>query len=435
MNPRRFRGLCLVLVAALAPARASAQHRAVSLAEAIELAQKHDPNVVQAEGDVRSAGAETRARRGSFLPTVAAGAGGGRSISEFQHPDPRTGQLVGTNTSVNFQLTAAVDLFTGFRRGAELSAARADGDRAAAALDARKWQTAFNTSREFFSALQNGELVRVRRDGIRRAEEQLAIAVARLRTRGATVSDSLQAVVEVSQARLRLLTEESQLAQAEANLARAIGVSGRVSAIDDSSIAIRTIAIDTAAVMTEARERSPAVVQAEASVRSAKASLSAAKAVYWPQVQLNASTSYGGNDQDSLAKYKLFNNRNIGLNVSIPLFNGFQREQQVVNRSVALDVARARSTDAAHDVEAQLIGALASLRTAQERVEVARGNLGAAGANARVQLERYRLGTIEIERLVQAQDRLSTAEEGAVTARFDYLRSKAQIEALIGRTL
>ena len=29
----------------------------------------------------------------------------------------------------------------------------------------------------------------------------------------------------------------------------------------------------------------------------------------------------------------------------------------------------------------------------------------------------------------------ASAEEGAVTARFDYLRSKAQIEALIGRTL
>ena len=352
MNPRRFPGLGLVLVAALAPARTTAQQRAVSLAEAIELAQKHDPNV-QAHGDVRSAGAETRARYGSFLPTVAAGAGGGKSSSEFQRIDPRTGQLVGANnttTSVNLQLSAGIDLFTGFRRGAELSAAHAEGDRAQAALDSRKWQTAFNTSREFFSALQNGELVRVRRDGIRRAEEQLAIAVARLRTRGATVSDSLQAVVEVSQARLRLLTEQSQLAQAEANLARAIGVSGRISAIDDSSIAIRTIAIDTAAVMTEARERSPAVLQAEASVRSAKANLSAAKAVYWPQVQLNGSTNYGGNDQDPLNKYKLFNNRNVGLNVSIPLFNGFQREQQVVNRSVALDVARARSADARHDV-------------------------------------------------------------------------------------
>lgn len=438
MNPPRLPRLGLLLVAALAPAHATAQQRAVTLAEAIALAQKTDPNVVRAEGDVRSSGAETRSRRGAFLPRLDAGAGGGRSSSEFQRTDPRTGQLIAGNTtsnSVNIQLSAGIDLFTGFRRGAELSAARADGDRAQAALDARKWQAAFTTSREFFSALQNGELVKVRRDGIRRAEEQLAIAVARLRTRGATVSDSLQAVVEVSQARLRLLTEESQQAQAEANLARAIGVSGRVSAIDDSSIAIRTIAIDTAAVMAEARERSPAVLEAEASVRKAKASLSASKAVYWPQVQLSGSTSYGGNDQDPANKYKLFNNRNLGLSVSLPLFNGFQREQQVLNRSVALDVAKAQSTDAIHDVEAQLIGALALLKTAQERVEVARTSLDAARANARVQLERYRLGTIEIERLVQAQDRLSTAEEGAVTARFDYLRSKAQIEALIGRTL
>ena len=126
MNPRRFPRLGLLWAAALAPAHATAQQRAVSLAEAIALAQKYDPNVVQAEGDVRSAGAETRARYGSFLPTVSAGAGGGKSRSEFQRIDPRTGQLVAANnttTSVNLQLNAGIDLFTGFRRGAELSAA------------------------------------------------------------------------------------------------------------------------------------------------------------------------------------------------------------------------------------------------------------------------------------------------------------------------
>ena len=114
MNPRPFPGLGLVLVAVLAPARATAQQRSVSLAEAIALAQQHDPNVVQAQGDVRSAGAETRARYGSFLPTVSAGAGGGRSRSAFQRIDPRTGQLVGANnttTSVNLQLSAGIDLF------------------------------------------------------------------------------------------------------------------------------------------------------------------------------------------------------------------------------------------------------------------------------------------------------------------------------------
>ena len=37
--------------------------------------------------------------------------------------------------------------------------------------------------------------------------------------------------------------------------------------------------------------------------------------------------------------------------------------------------------------------------------------------------------------LIQAQDRLSRAEEETVNARFDYLRAKAQIETLIGRKL
>ena len=422
---------------ALAPASARAQPRAVTLADAIALAQQHDPNVVQAKGDVRNAAAETKARYGAFLPTITAGVGGGRSFSEFQRIDPRTGQLVGANStnSINLQLGANVDLFTGFRRGAELSAAKSEQDRAEAALDARKWQTALETSREFLNALQSSELVRVRRDRIRRSQEQLAIAIARLSTRGASVSDSLQAVVEVSQARLGLLTEQSQLAQAEANLARAIGADGRVTAVDDSSLAVRPITVDTTALINDARTRAPSVMQAEAAVRSAKANLTAAKAVYFPQVNFGASTNYGGNDQDPLNKYKLFNNRNLGLSIQLPIFNGFVREQQVTNRATALDAAKARADDARRQVESQLIGAIASLSTAQERVEVARSNLGAAGANARVQLERYRLGTIEIERLVQAQDRLSLAEEGAVTARFDYLRAKAQIEALIGRGL
>jgi outer membrane protein TolC len=56
-------------------------------------------------------------------------------------------------------------------------------------------------------------------------------------------------------------------------------------------------------------------------------------------------------------------------------------------------------------------------------------------ASVNVQLERYRLGSITINDLGIAQDQLNLTEEQAVTARFDYLRAKAQIEATIGRPL
>ena len=55
--------------------------------------------------------------------------------------------------------------------------------------------------------------------------------------------------------------------------------------------------------------------------------------------------------------------------------------------------------------------------------------------NLRVQQERFRLGAATIVDVVTSQEALAQAEVDAVTARFDYLRAKAQIEALIRREL
>jgi outer membrane protein len=411
--------------------------RAVTLGEAIELAQAKDPNVVKARGDITAAAATRRAGYGAFLPALSLRAGGGTSFSEFPHIDARTGQLVNASTtnSVNFELDASIDLFTGFRRGADLRAARAQIAQAEAELDQARWQTAYNVSNEFFNALLNTELLRVRKEQLRRAEQQLAIAMARLVTRGAPVSDSLQAVIEASQARLQLLNQESLVARAEANLARAVGAPGRIGATADSTLEVRPVAIDTSTLIAEATQRSPAVLYAEAGLKAAQANLASQKTAYWPQVGLSAFTNYGGNDLDPANKYRLFNNRNLNLGVNLPIFNGFQREQQIAIRQATVDQARATAADRRREIEANLIAEISALGTARERITLAETSLTAARANSQVQLERYRLGTGTVLELVQSQDRLSRAEEEAVNARFDYLRAKAQIETLIGRKL
>ena len=59
----------------------------------------------------------------------------------------------------------------------------------------------------------------------------------------------------------------------------------------------------------------------------------------------------------------------------------------------------------------------------------------AAQEDLRVQQERYRLGAATIVDVLTSQEALNQAEVDAVTARFDYVRARAQISALIGRTL
>ncbi len=431
-----MRRLTLVLVCCALPRALPAQQRSLTLAEAIQLAVKADPSVVQAEGTARTAGASVRSTWGEFLPRITSSANYGKTYSGLpSHVDPVTGQVISgsiTSGSLSFGGNASIDLFTGFRRGADLAAARANVSDADASLADLRAQSALKTSTQFIQTLQSADLVRAQQDAIRRAEDKLAIANAKLATRAATIADSLGAVVDVARARATLLTQQRSLTEAEATLARLVGLDGRVSATSDSSLFTITPIADTTALMAEALSRSPTVLRAEARVRASRANVGIYRSAYWPALTLSGNASLNGS---STADYNLNSTRGFSLGVSWSLFNGFQRERNLVQASAGLDAAVATAADARHGIAASLTTQLAALGIAEERIRLTTQSLDAARASARVQTERYRLGSIGIVELNQALDALSAAEQDAINAKYEYLRAKAQIEAILGRRL
>jgi outer membrane protein len=419
----------------LRPAAADSQQpRSITLDEAIRLAAQVDPNVVEARGRTQIAGANVRQAYGGYIPSLSSNASFGNSFNEAaQGVNPITQQVQsGSASSVSLGASAQVTLFDGFRREATLRSARA-GDRAAdAGLDYQRSQAALRTTNTFLSVLQAAALVRVAEDRIRRADEQFKIAVAKLSTRAATVADSLQASAQLGQARLQLLSQQRQLAENETQLARAVGMTGRVSGSEDSTLYRQVGIADTAALFAEAQGRSPEVVQALASVDQQRAVVSQARAAYYPSLSLSGSTSYNGSNQ---LDYRLFNNRTVSLGVQWPLFNGFQRELTIAQQRAGLETSRARAEDARRGVASRLESQLAALRIAADRVRLSQEILATARATVQVQTERYRIGSIDITVLSQAEQQLSQAEQDAVQARYDYVRAKAEIEAIIGRAL
>src|SRR4051812_14593864 len=271
----------LLLGSTMLSSVAAAQDRSVTLEEAIRLSARVQPDVVRAASAVRTAGAQKRNAWGAFLPSVSAASSGSDFFSEGENRvDPVTGLVTSgntTNRSINTSLSASVDLFTGFRRGAELSAARANVNAADASLINAQFQQALNTTNQFLDALAAGQLLRVREASVRRAEEQLKTAVAKLRAGSATRSDSLRSLVTLGNTRLDLITTQAQLATAEAGLARLVGVTGRVQAIDDSALHRVQAVIDTQALRIQAESRSPRVRSAVADAAAARASVRASK--------------------------------------------------------------------------------------------------------------------------------------------------------------
>ena len=415
---------------------AAAQVPTITLAEAIRRSERVQPAMVRAAADVRTASAQRRSALGSYLPRLSASSSASDFFSEgAPRIDPITGELTGgnsTNRSISTSLSASLDLFTGFRRGAEMRAARAGEDAAEASLLDARFEQALTTTNQFLDALAAAQLLKVREASVRRAEEQLKTSVAKLRAGSATRSDSLRSLVTLGNTRLDQITTQTELASAEANLARLIGETGRVRAADDSSFYRLTAVIDSQALRAEAESKSPRVQSATANASAARASLSASRSTYWPSLTLAANTGWNGS---RASDYDLFNQRQISLSLRWNLFDGFDRELTIVQRDAELDLAEATAADAQREVQAELTTRLAELDAARTRTEITETSVAAAAEDLRVQQERYRLGASTIVDLLTSQEALNQAEVDVVNARFDYLRAKAQIEALIGRNL
>jgi outer membrane protein TolC len=131
----------------------------------------------------------------------------------------------------------------------------------------------------------------------------------------------------------------------------------------------------------------------------------------------------------------LLNQRQLSLSLSWDIFNGFDRELTIAQRQASLDVAEATAADERRAVASELTQRFAELDAARSKIDITATSVAAATEDLRVQQQRYQLGASTIVDVLTSQEALNQAEVDVVNARFDYLRAKAQLEALIGRTL
>src|SRR2546429_54212 len=307
------------------PGAVAAQGQApleVTLAEAIRRSLDVQPAMVQARGAARNAGAGERSAWGAFLPTVSTSASASRSnTSSF-----RTGT---TDTlpplySYSGGLSASLVLFAGFSRFADLRSSAATQDAAVAGLVNQRYQTTLATQQAFFAALADEELVRVGQAQVQRARQQPQTAVNKFQAGAATRSDTLTATVDLGNARLTLLQAQANLATAQANLGRQVGVDQLVRAVPDSAFPPLP---DTTTMRASALQTAPLIRQAEAQVSATGAQVWSARSLYWPTVTLSYSNSRTGVSSPELPLFgNYFETFSWRVGPSWTTFNGFRRD-------------------------------------------------------------------------------------------------------------
>jgi outer membrane protein TolC len=400
----------------------------VTLAQALEAGLAVSPDYVRSVGQLENADWGRRAAKLTFLiPTITANA----SYQELSTSQFNVGIGQAASATGSASLDARYELFAGGRKWQTARLASAEFDRAAAGEVGARFLAALETERDYYAVLGARELLEVARQRRARAEEQFALARARVLS-GATVqSDSLQLLLERQRAETEVLTRDAALTVARLQLGRRVGVGGPVDAAAMPDAPPPAFDLDLDDAVRLAVEDGPAWRQARASERAAVAALKAQRGSYLPTVTLNATLSAF----DSKFFPTATKRRAIGFAVSWPLWNGGQREVQMQQLGTARDVARVVREDLERGARHDVTEAYTSYDVARRTLAIAESAVAVATEVLRVQQARYQAGSSTVLELLDAQTQVAVAGADRVNARYATRLARAGLEAILGMRL
>jgi len=419
-----------LLVAGFAPAVAYGQTPAasapvVTLPEARRRATLVAPDAVAARSRVYTASWE---RRTALANLVTPRLRGGVSYLHFSEPFFNFGTATISPNATSATLEATYVLLGAGKLGT-LGSSRASLASAEANEDAATYRTAFATDAAYFAVLANRELARVASDRLKRAEEQFGIARVRVLAGEAIASDSLQLLLEVNRARLGILSRDSALVTSRLRLGSQIGLPGPAEATPMDTALPPQLPMTQDEAAEEVRRRGPEVEAARADERRADAVISAEREKYLPEISLGALT--GAYDKELFPSAT--RRSQLTVTVSLPFWDGGQRELSVARLQADRNVARARRAERERSAAELMAQAYNGYVTARAGIELASVGVAVSSENYRVQRARYREGATTILDLMEAQVALSEAEAALVQSRFATWLALAQIESLLGR--
>jgi outer membrane protein len=407
----------------------------ISLAEAIRLAGDRNVSNVLAGNSVRTANNSVRSARAAFIPQVTFGAGQNKSYGDRVG---QSNQIVSFVPAWSYSTNLQINQFTLFDGGkmfADIKTANAN----VAAAEAGEVNTEFSVALQVKLAY-NSILAAKESEGaavaqLEAAKVQLQTSIAKVNAGAANVSDSLRSVVQLGNAQLALLQAQNSYRTSSAALTRLVGTPYFVTAQLADTIEHAPTPIDSAQVL-EMALNGPGIRQQQAVVAATSATLRSVKTAYLPTV--TAGFSIGGSGTNAV--YGFNNNpypytRTINLSLNYPLFNRFQRENNISTQQINLENAQATLKDQQMGAQQNIITAIATLRNAEETMRVEQINVQASQEDLRVQQQRYNLGASVLLDVLNSQSALVAARQLLIQARLNYRNARAQIESYIGKDL
>ena len=238
--------------------------------------------------------------------------------------------------------------------------------------------------------------------------------------------DVTSAEVNVSNARISLLSAQNGLRIARVTLNRAMGISQAPEYDIREEFQLETEEISFQDALLLAYENRPELISATRQNKALEKSVLLNKKGYLPVLAGSASYGYAGDDTAMDRAW------NVGLTLTFPLFSGLSTRYAVEEAKAGLDIARANEIALRQIIHLEVESAYLNRKEAFERIEAGRIMVRQAEETLELAQGRYRTGVGSSIEITDAMIKLNNAKMTYITAMSDFSVAQAVLEKAIG---
>jgi len=410
----------------------------LSFAEAVRRAAGEAPAVQLAGLRTDEATARVRQARGALLPSLSFAAGWlNRDFNSKAQgiSFPGVPTIIGPFNAYDARFRVTQTLFD-VSSFARVRAARAQVTGATAEGSAVSEGAAAGAALAYLRVARAGAQVVARRADSAVAADLVGLAQAQKNAGVSAAIDVTRARTQLVSAAGALLVARNQLDRAGIDLGRALGLdAGTPIEITDTLTAALPVADVPAradSIVVLALARRPDLAAELARGDAARTAQSAINAERLPR--LDVAADYG---MSGLTPSASIGTRQIGLQVSIPILDGFRREGRAAEQSAVLRESDVRARDLRQQIAADVAGALLDLASAQAQLVISAERLRLAADELGQARERFAAGVAGNIEVINAQASLLRARDTDIDARFAAATARVALARAAGlaRTL
>lgn len=385
-------------------------------------AKAHHPDLVAAQEAIKQAEAQEQVAASSLFPQI------GASLSD-KTSQPIASSNQSQTDSYSYSLSGSQLLFDGSKTSSNRYAARAQ----------------VTVAQQQYRNISSDVLLRLRTAFIQVMDAQERITLTEtIKKRRAQNKEIVALQYNIGREHKgALMSAEADLARAESDVRKAkrqyvlayeqlakelgIVVSSTDTVKEDD---LPVIDAQSTPLFSEYRDKHPSVTLRRMQQEAAQYSLAAAKADFFPLVSANASVG-GASSQWQNPNH----NWSLGINASLPLFDGKQRTSRIHDRAAALQAAQENLESTRRSVLYTLQQQWTSVLDAWDTLSVQKKYLAAATERATIAQAQYSTGLISFDNWTIIENDLVNAKKSLLDARTNAFIAEAKWKQAMGGIL